>query len=96
MTEPDICVLAPDALEALISVLRARGDRVLGPTLRDGAIVYDELESASQLPVGLGDEQEPGHYRIRPRADAARFGFAVGPHSWKAHLLPATCIRSFG
>ena len=82
-------VIEPAALEALVTGLRSRGYRVLGPTLQDGAIVYDELESADELPAGWTDVQEPGSYRLRRRDDDARFGYAVGPHSWKRYLLPS-------
>jgi ferredoxin len=81
-------VIEPAALESLVAALRGRGYRVLGPTLRDGAIVYDELESAAELPAGWTDVQEPGTYRVERRADEARFGYAVGPHSWKQFLFP--------
>jgi ferredoxin len=89
LTELDTAVLEPDALEALVSALRGHGYRVLGPKLRDGAIVYDDLHSAAELPIGWTDEQAPGRYRVTRRADEARFGYAVGPHSWKQFLLPA-------
>jgi ferredoxin len=82
------CVIAPEALEDLVRALTERGFRVLGPTVRDGAIVYEELSSATELPIGWTDEQEPGRYRLHPRDDDARFGYAVGPHSWKQFLLP--------
>jgi ferredoxin len=82
-------VVEPSALDDLIGVLRRRGFRVLGPTVRDGAIVYDELESAAELPVGWTDRQEAGTYRLERREDDARFGYAVGPHSWKQFLFPA-------
>jgi ferredoxin len=81
-------VIAPAALEDLIAALRRRGFRVLGPTVRDGAIIYDDIASADELPIGWRDEQEAGSYRLRPRADQARFGYAVGPHSWKRFLFP--------
>ena len=81
-------VIEPEGLEALISALRARGYRVLGPTVRDGAIVYDELEHADELPVGWTDRQDAGTYRLERRSDEARFGYAVGPHSWKQFLFP--------
>jgi sulfhydrogenase subunit beta (sulfur reductase) len=81
-------VIAPEALETLIETLRARGYRVLGPTARDGAIVYDELESATELPIGWTESQEAATYRLERRDDEARFGYAVGPHSWKQFLLP--------
>jgi sulfhydrogenase subunit beta (sulfur reductase) len=83
-------VIAPDALETLVGTLRARGYRVLGPTTRDGAIVYDELASAAELPIGWTESQEAATYRIERRDDEARFGYAVGPHSWKQFLFPAS------
>jgi sulfhydrogenase subunit beta (sulfur reductase) len=83
-------VIEPEALEALVGALRrSRGYRVLGPTVRDRAIVYEELESAAELPVGWTDSQDGGHYRLKRREDEARFGYAVGPHSWKQFLLPS-------
>jgi ferredoxin len=93
-TEEDILiasnpsVISPEALQALVEALGSRGYRVLGPTVRDGAIVYDELESATELPVGWTESQDAATYRLERREDEARFGYAVGPHSWKQFLLP--------
>lgn len=81
-------VIAPEGLDRIVRELRAHGFRVLGPTVRDGAIVYDDLESADELPIGWTDRQEAGSYRLERRADEARFGYAVGPHSWKRYLFP--------
>jgi ferredoxin len=81
-------VIAPGALDLLVGALTERGFRVLGPTVRDGAIVYDDLESAADLPIGWTDRQEAGTYRLERRDDEARFGYAVGPHSWKRFLFP--------
>ena len=81
-------VIEPNGLGALIDALRARGYRVLGPTLRDGAIVYDDLETDGDLPAGWTDRQDGGTYRLERRDDEARFGYAVGPHSWKQFLFP--------
>ena len=89
MPVAEAAVIDPDALEELVRALRERGFRVLGPMVREGAIVYDELDSAGQLPIGWTDEQAPGRYRLERRDDEARFGFAVGPHSWKQFLLPS-------
>ena len=88
MPEADYAVIDPAALETLVGSLRARGYRVLGPTVQDGAIVYAELEAAGELPTGWTDRQDGGHYRIERRDDDARFGYAVGPHSWKQFLFP--------
>ncbi len=87
--EPTEVVISLTGLEELVGALRRRGYRVVGPKLRDGAIVYDELDSAAELPVGWTDVQEPGSYRVVRRDDEARFGFAAGPHSWKEYLLPS-------
>jgi len=81
-------VIEPETLEALVVALRNRGYRVLGPTVREGAIVYDDVGSAAELPVGWTDSQDAGSYRLERRDDEARFGYAVGPHSWKQFLLP--------
>ena len=81
-------LLPVERLDALLTALRARGFSTVGPRLRDGAIVYDEIHGADELPAGWADEQAPGHYRLRRRADGALFGYAVGPHSWKRYLFP--------
>ena len=83
-----VAVIPANGLDGLVETLRARGFHVLGPTVRDGAIVYDELESAAELPVGWTDRQDAGSYRLERRDDDARFGYAVGPHSWKRFLFP--------
>jgi formate hydrogenlyase subunit 6/NADH:ubiquinone oxidoreductase subunit I len=84
----DQAVLELAGLQALFEVLKACGYRLVGPRVRDGAIVYDELASVDALPAGLTDEQEGGKYRLRKREDGALFGYAVGPHSWKKFLFP--------
>jgi len=69
--------------------LKAEGYQVVGPTIRDGAIVYDEIDGPDELPVGWTDEQNGGKYQLKKRPDAALFGYAVGPHSWKKFLFPS-------
>ena len=75
-------------LQGLIEALAESGYRVIGPTVRDAAIVYDEVEKLDDLPAGWTDEQQPGSYRLKRRDDRALFGFNVGPHSWKKFLHP--------
>ncbi len=75
-------------LSQLFEALRGEGYTLLGPTVRDGAIVYDEITSPDELPVGWTDEQEKGMYRMKRRDDNALFGYVVGPHSWKRYLFP--------
>jgi sulfhydrogenase subunit beta (sulfur reductase) len=83
-------VLTSDGVQALLEALRRRGFRVLGPTVRDRAIIYDDIASLADLPRGWTDEQEGGHYRLLRRDDDALFGYAVGPHSWKKFLHAPT------
>ncbi len=77
------------SLDKLFTVLRNDGYTVVGPTVREDAIVYDEIKSAKDLPAGWTDEQDAGKYRLLRRKDGALFGFVVGPHSWKKFLFPA-------
>ena len=81
-------VLSAESFDSLLGVLRDDGYRLVGPIVRNGAIVYEELRDAADLPVGWTDEQAPGSYRLTRRDDEALFGFAVGPQSWKRELLP--------
>lgn len=84
----EVSVFEQAQLESLLHVLGKRGYEVIGPTVRDGAIVYDRLNSTADLPIGWGDEQGGGKYRLVKRNDDAVFGYAVGPHSWKRILHP--------
>lgn len=81
-------VIDRSGLDTLIGVLRQRGYLVVGPTVREGAIVYDQVTSVVDLPKGWTDEQDGGTYRLRPRSDQALFGYGVGPQSWKKYLFP--------
>ncbi len=74
----------------LLSSLAFAGYTVIGPTISQNAIIYDEITSVDQLPIGWTDQQEPGKYRLLQRDDEAYFGYVVGPHSWKKYLFPAT------
>ncbi|MFI2435928.1 4Fe-4S dicluster domain-containing protein [Streptomyces sp. NPDC018693] len=76
-------------LDALVKALVARGRTVVGPTVRDGAVVLAELASAEELPYGWGVELEAGRYRLVRREDGAAFAHSAGPQSWKSFLHPA-------
>src|ERR1700751_3748514 len=80
-------VFPADALDQLLDAIRRRGFRLVGPVIRDGAICYDDIDSAADLPVGWTDEQDAATYRLAKRDDDAFFGYNVGPHSWKKYLF---------
>lgn len=76
-------MLTLDGLEALLRLLRGEGYQLVGPTVRDGAIVHAEISGIEDLPVGWTEMQEAGTYRLKKRSDGAIFGYSVGPQSWK-------------
>ena len=89
-TEPvspgESLIIEAQHLEQLLQALAHRGYEVIGPTVREGAIVYQQLTSIKELPEGWTDEQQGGKYRLKRRTDNALFGYVVGPHSWKKFL----------
>ncbi|MFD2417077.1 4Fe-4S dicluster domain-containing protein [Amycolatopsis pigmentata] len=75
-------------LDHLISILADCGYLVIGPTVRDNAIVLDEVDSVRRLPAGWAVDTEPGRYELRRRNDRAMFANSAGPQSWKRFLHP--------
>jgi ferredoxin len=88
--DPETFVIERQHFDSLLAVLKQRGYRVVGPTVHDGALVYDELTSADDLPVGYTDEQAPGTYRLMKNGSKALFGFTLGAQAWKRFLHPPT------
>ncbi|NKY88515.1 4Fe-4S dicluster domain-containing protein [Nocardia veterana] len=88
MTVGDTVTIDRAGLDRLVTVLAGHGYRVIGPRVREGAIVLDELESGSQLPAGWGAHTQPGRYRLFRREDEAVFAHSAGPGSWKQFLHP--------
>jgi sulfhydrogenase subunit beta (sulfur reductase) len=77
----------PD-LQQLIDRLKQLGYRVIGPTVAQAAVVYAEIGSLGDLPVGYIDDQEAGHYRLKKSDSGNYFDYVVGPHSLKNYLFP--------
>jgi len=74
--------------DALFRALSKRGYDIIGPTVQEGAIVYDSISDGSALPSGWTDEQEAGKYRLVNKKDKALFGFSSSPQSWKKFIHP--------
>ncbi|MEK7250345.1 MAG: sulfite reductase subunit A, partial [Bacteroidota bacterium] len=81
-------VLENKNLEQLFVALRRKGFTLIGPTVKDGAIILDEILSVENLPEGWTDVQAPASYSIEQRGDDALFSYVVGPQSWKKYLYP--------
>jgi sulfhydrogenase subunit beta (sulfur reductase) len=72
--------------QKVFTALSGREYTVIGPTVRDGAIILDEIGTVDDLPIGWGDVQEGGEYSLERRSDMSAFGYVVGPTSWKRFL----------
>lgn len=86
-TDPPVCLFRKD-FDSLFEALARRGYTIVGPTVEEGVIVYDEIAQSDELPVGWTDEHDGGHYRLKRSGDEALFNYVVGPHSWKKYLHP--------
>lgn len=83
MTNGDRYALSRDALAQMLALLREDGFELVGPKVRDGAIVYERIQGIADLPEGWTEIQEAGTYRLERRADRALFGFSSGPESFR-------------
>jgi sulfhydrogenase subunit beta (sulfur reductase) len=71
----------------LLSLL-AESCQLIGPTVRDGAIVLDPIDGAEDLPRGVRETQGPGAYRLEQTGDDRLFAWAHGPDAAKRFLFP--------
>lgn len=85
--QTDSFFLPHSQLQNLILALQQAGYSCMGPQVRDGAIVYDILENAEQLPWGIRDHQSPGHYKLENIAEHQAFSFSNGPQAIKPILF---------
>ena len=46
-------MIVRDDLDQPLGAIARRGFRLIGPTVRDGAIVYDDIASSADLPAGV-------------------------------------------
>jgi len=84
---PSVVVTRAD-FQQILDGLHARGYSTIAPKVEEGAIVYGEVATVDDLPIGWTDDQGGGFYRLERRADDALFGYTVGPHSWKRYFSP--------
>jgi ferredoxin len=80
--------LEKPGLQSLLDRLKEWGYRVIGPTVSQAAVVYADIASLAEMPVGYSDDQEAGHYRLRQTGSGRYFDYVVGPHSLKNFLFP--------
>ncbi|TNF65200.1 MAG: sulfite reductase subunit A [Gammaproteobacteria bacterium] len=76
-----------EKLDNLINILKSAGFEVKAPVVDDGAIVYDTVDKASQLPWGYVDEQKEAFYAIKKTDSQRAFGWTVPVQSIKPLLF---------
>lgn len=82
-------VIERKSMNILFDILREKGYKIVGPTIKERAIVYEELENVDDMPIGWTDKQDAAEYHLKKRTDKALFGYVVGPQSWKKFLFPS-------
>lgn len=79
--------LSRAAFSVLLATLQRDGYTCIGPQIRHGAIVFDTLETLSQLPTGWQDKQQPAHYRLHPTDSPYWFDWANGASAIKPYTF---------
>lgn len=51
-------------------------------------MIYEEISSLDDLPLGWSDEQSPGKYTLKKQNHAFYFHYNCSPHSWKRFVFP--------
>ena len=69
--KPSRAVVLPKDFHIFFELLTNKGLEIIGPSIRDGAISYQHINSPGELPVGYMDRQDAGKYKlvIRERGD---------------------------
>lgn len=73
--------------QQLLDAISAKGYRMVGPTVRDGSVVWETVQATSDLPIGWRDRQEPGCYRLEQTGSREVFGIVHGPQSLKPFVF---------
>ncbi|MDT0166434.1 4Fe-4S dicluster domain-containing protein [Actinotalea sp. AC32] len=82
-------IIDVQGLQDLVEALLARGYTVVGPTVRDGAVVLGPISGVDDLPRGVHDRQDAALYRLETRDDDALFGCAAPVQGAKPVFFPA-------
>src|SRR5689334_3298506 len=80
--------LPADDLDRLLAALTGEGWSVVGPQVADGAIVYDEIASAANLPYGVATTTAAGQYRLVDGVPSRAFDYGLPLTAWKRFVHP--------
>jgi len=82
--------LPREKFDELLAALRQAGYGVVGPTPRDGAIVYAEVTAVADLPAGVSIDSGPGYIRLHTSDSPRVFAWANGPQALKPLLFKSS------
>jgi len=88
LTDKKQTIIDRNDFGSLLEALKKAGFQLTGPRIKSNAIVYDDIDSIADLPIGWIDEQDGGKYRLARDKNELLFGYVVGPQSWKKYLHP--------
>lgn len=74
-------------LQLLMDCLKDDGYGLIGPKIKDDAIVFEELADASELPYGIEENTAPGRYQLQKARHKRAFSFNTGPQGLKPFLF---------
>jgi sulfhydrogenase subunit beta (sulfur reductase) len=75
-------------LSTLFLFFDKKGYHQIGPVLRDGALMLEELKEFSEIATNIGEEISKAHYRIKKLENGSFFQNTLGPQSFKRFLYP--------
>jgi sulfhydrogenase subunit beta (sulfur reductase) len=75
-------------ISTLILLLKDFGYKTIAPKVYEKTIIYDEIDSVKDLPIGYTDIQDKGTYSITKTDLDTFFHYNVGAYSWKKFLFP--------
>jgi ferredoxin len=75
-------------LALLFESLRAAGYGIVGPSTGKGVIQFGPLDSPDELPWGVSDDQDAGHYRLGTGAPGRAFAWTTAPQAAKPLVFP--------
>lgn len=84
----DIVVLERKHFQSLLDSLSDSGYDLLGPSVRDNAVVYDKIQTANDLPIGWVDASEASRYHLEKGKRKTLFGYSLSSNTWRTFLQP--------
>jgi NAD(P)H-flavin reductase/formate hydrogenlyase subunit 6/NADH:ubiquinone oxidoreductase subunit I len=80
--------LPREKLDVLLDALRDDDRTIIGPIVRDGAVVYDEIRDTTDLPIGWRTDTAPGTYRLEQTGGTRAFDYGTALSTWKRYSHP--------